>query len=478
MNVKNKFYLFPLAILILGSSCADRALIEFPVRTSSNGRYLVDHNNKPFPILGRTSWFIISQPLSGYQTYIDNTVSLGYNSIEMHVLDHDPRGNHPPFNGNGDQPFLKRLDGSDWKGSLVYSDSTIEAPDMTTPNEAYWKFADTFLSYCESKGVLVFFFPAYLGYAGGNQGWMKELVANGTTKSKAYGAWIAHRYKNQKNIVWMLLGDIGLFTAAEKDAEGAFIAGLKSVPGQQSIHYSAEADSGQNSTDQIDFGDQMTLNGTYTWTPANVTVPALGRRAFSRNPVLPAYLLEEPYDEEGPDGRNFNPSSIQPVRRFQWWGWLSTIGGCISGNGYVWPFNDPDWQKHLDTQGSRDMQKLNSFVQSISWWDLVPSGLDGMRNLITAGGSVESSADYVSAAATPEGTLLVAYIPPAHRGSITVDLAVMKGSTQARWYDPTAGTYVTIASSPFENKGTREFTPPESNSSGASDWVLVLEASQ
>jgi len=73
----------------------------------------------------------------------------------------------------------------------------------------------------------------------------------------------------------------------------------------------------------------MTLNGTYTWTPSNVTVAALGRRAYSRRPVLPAFLLEEPYDEEGPDGRNFNPSSIQPVRRFQWWGWLSTIGGYI-----------------------------------------------------------------------------------------------------------------------------------------------------
>src|SRR5260221_4845770 len=182
----------------------------------------------------------------------------------------------------------------------------------------------------------------------------------------------------------MLLGDIGTFTHAERQAEAAFITGLKSISGQQSIHYSAEANSGQNSTDQIDFGDQMTLNGTYTWTPSNVTVATLGRLAYSHRPVLPAYLLEEPYDEEGPDGRNFNPSSIQPVRRFQWWGWLSTIGGDISGNGYVLPFNDPDLKNHLNKQSFPGIERLNNFIPSIPWWKLVSSGLNDMPNPIFA----------------------------------------------------------------------------------------------
>src|SRR6476620_7948146 len=237
----------------------------FPLKTSSNGRYLVDQNNKPFPVLGRTAWFVISQPVDGYKTFITNCVSHGYNSIEMHVLDHDPRGNHPPFNGNGDIPFLKCLDGSSWKGSLVYKNATREAPDLTTPNETYWQFVDSFLSYCASNGIVVFFFPAYLGYDGGEQGWMRELVANGPSKVQAYGTWIANRYKNQGNLVWMLLGDMGNFSEPQKNAEAALIKGLKSVPGQQSIHYSAEANSGQNSRDQTDFGHEMTLNGVYSW---------------------------------------------------------------------------------------------------------------------------------------------------------------------------------------------------------------------
>jgi hypothetical protein len=461
-------------MLMIGLPIAAGSQVVFPVKTSTNGRYLVDQNNKPFLILGRTSWCVISQPVKDYQAYIENTISHGYNAIEMAVICHWPQSNYPPHNGRGDLPFQKRLDGSDWNGSLVYANINSGAPDLTTLNEEYWGFVDSFLNYCESKGILVFFFPAYVGYAGTKEGWMKELVANGTEKTKAYGARIASRYKSQKNLVWMLLGDMGKFTKEEKDVEAALIEGLKSVPGQQSIHYSAEAIRRQNSADQEDFGDQMTLNGVYT----GPIVSKLGRLAYSKEPVLPAYLLEEPYDEEGPDGNKFNLTATQPVRRFQWWGWLTTIGGYISGNGYIWPFIDLWWQRHLNTPATLDMQRLNGFIKSVRWWDLVPSGLSGIKTLIIAGGSKDSSADYVAAAATPDGTLLIAYIPPDHTGSITVDLTVLKENIKAYWYDPTNGTSTAISGSPFNNKNTHEFTPPGKNNSGWNDWVLKLVASE
>ena len=133
-----------------------------------------------------------------------------------------------------------------------------EAPDFTTPNEAYWSFVDGFLAYCESKGLLVFLFPAYVGYQGGDQGWMREIVANGPARMQAYGAWIATRYKDQKNLVWMMGGDMGTppntFNTAQRDVESALLTGLKSVAGQQSTLFSAEWDSESIATDQTDFG--------------------------------------------------------------------------------------------------------------------------------------------------------------------------------------------------------------------------------
>ena len=455
-------------LLLLLCAAGAQAAPAFPVKYSADKRYLVDQAGTPFPILGRTAWFVVSLPVIDYKTFIDDTVARGYTAIELHVLNHDPRGNRPPFNGNGDAPFLKRLDGTAWDGTL-----SGYAPDFTTPNEAYWSFVDGLLAYCESKGVLVFMFPAYVGYQGGDQGWMQEMVANGSARMRSYGAWIAARYANQKNLVWMMGGDMGSFNSAQQSAEDGLLAGLKSVAGQQSTLFSAEWSSEMIATDQATFGSSMTLNGVYSFTGY---VNAHGRRAYGHSPVEPAFLLEEPYDQEGPDGNGVNENATQPVRRFQWWGWLSTIGGYISGNGYVWPFNAPDWRNHLDTQGSRDMARLNAFIVSIPWYSLVPSGLGGVRTLITAGGSTDNeyASDYVAASATPQGTLLVAYIPPDHSGSITVDMGAMSGPSRARWFDPTSGTYTSIGSG-LVNSGTREFTPPGSNSVGQTDWTLVLD---
>ncbi|HEX6224338.1 MAG TPA: DUF4038 domain-containing protein [Chryseolinea sp.] len=450
-----------------------RAQHTFPLRISDDKRYFVDQQNKPFPILGRTAWFIISQPEKGYEKFIENSLKHGYNAIEFAVITHWPTGNHAPFNGEGELPFLKTLSGSPWDGKLKYNSLNLEAPDFTTPNEKYWRYVDKFLAYCQTKGLLVFMFPAYVGYDGQEQGWMKELVANGKTKTMKYGEWIAKRYKQQKNIVWMLLGDMGKFNAEQKIAEQALIDGLKNVKGQQSVHYTAESHSGENAADNIHFGDEMNLNGVYTW-ELKVPVPFLARRAYAHDPPMPAFLLEEPYDEEGPDGNNYNPNATQPVRRFQWWGWLSTIGGYISGNGYVWPFLDPVWQEHLDTQGARDMARLNKFIKSIEWWKLVPEGLNGMKKIITDPLNVDTTASFVSAAADPDGSLLVAYLPPAQKGSVKVDLSVVSKPAFAYWFDPTDWRYIPIASSPISNTDTREFTTPGKNHAGDRDWVLLV----
>ena len=459
---------------LLWGVAAAQATPAFPVGYSTDQRYLVDQNGVPFPVLGRTAWFITSLSVTDYRAFIDDTAARGYTVIEFHVINHDSRGNHPPFNGNLDRPFLNTLDGHAWSGLLGYGDIFKEAPDFTTPNEAYWSFVDALLAYAESKGLLVFMFPAYVGFQGGSQGWMQEMLANGPTKIQTYGAWIATRYKTQKNLVWMMGGDMGTppfpFDAAQTSVESALLTGLQSVAGQQSTLFSAEWTFDSIGTDQTTFGPAMTLNGVYSFSG---DVNNHGRRAYAHSPVEPAYLLEEPYDQEGPDGNNVNPAATQPVRRFQWWGWLSTIGGYISGNGYVWPFT-AGYQTHLDTPGARDMARLNSFIKSIPWHTLVPSGLNGMPTLITAGGSSVSLADYVAAAAAPNGSLLVAYVPPDHTGSITVAMSVMAGPTQARWFDPTNALYTPIATG-LPNTGTRDFTPPGLNSTGTADWVLLLD---
>ena len=179
--------------LIFNAAAYAQYPVRFPLKISKDKRYLVDQANKPFPILGRTAWFIITQSDSGYEKFLYNTIEHGYNSIEMAAIVHWPMGNHAPYDANGDAPFLRRLNGADWDGELTYTDIKNESPNLLTPNENYWKHVDEFLAYCEIKGILVFMFPGYVRYEGGDQGWMKELVANGAESVKQYGQWIANR---------------------------------------------------------------------------------------------------------------------------------------------------------------------------------------------------------------------------------------------------------------------------------------------
>ncbi len=456
----------------------------FPISVAPGGRYLLDSYLRPLPILGRTAWFVLSLGVTDFQTFVDDTAAKGYDAIEFHVLNHDARGHNPPFNGNGDLPFATTLGNTAWNGSLNYGSNNSLVPDFTKPNEPYWAHVDALLAYCESKGLMVFLFPAYTGYQGGAQGWMPEMLANGTANMQSYGTFIAQRYRNQKNIVWMMGGDQGTgastpdaFTAAQSTVEQAMLTGMNSVTGQQSTQFSAEWSSESICTDQVTFGSNCTLNGSYSWS-GDVSTQSL--KAYNGPaPARPAFLLEEPYDEEGPDGNNVNPHATQPVRRFQWLGWLSSIGGYISGNGYIWPFAPfaPGiWTAHLNTPGAQDMARLNAFIASIPWWTLVPSGVSPMKTLVTAGGFQSWQAEYVAAAAAaPVGNLLVAYIPPAHPGSITVDMTAMSAAARARWLDPTSGAYQPDATPSVSNTVAHVFTPPGANSAGASDWVLVLD---
>ena len=447
----------------------------------------------PFPILGRTAWFITSLSETDYKLFLDDTVAKGFNAIEFSAITHDPRGNHPPFSGNHALPFITRLDGYRWTGSLSYK-SEAEVPNFAKWNEMYWKHIDGLLTYAESKGVLCFMFPAYAGYHGGNEGWMAEMVANGVSRMKVYGAVIADRYKTRRNIVWMLGGDYGTggfqFTSEQVAVENAMLAGMQSISGQASRNISAEWHSESIYSDQTDPALRAagTLEGAYSFSGQVNRYTRSGYGQFdsdgtTHHSVMPTFLLEEPYDQEGPEERSINGMATQPVRRFQWWGWLSGIGGYISGNGCVWPFNpsklfsfsfcSDGWQAHLNTQGAKDMARLNTFIHSIAWYNLVPSGLGGMKTIVTAGGSQPVLPDYVAAAASPDGTLLVAYVPPDHSGPITIDMTVMSGRTQARWFNPATATYTVIDT--FANADTQNFVPPGNNGTGFTDWVLLLE---
>jgi hypothetical protein len=115
------------------------------------------------------------------------------------------------------------------------------------------------------------------------------------------------------------------------------------------------------------------------------------------------------------------------------------------------------------------MSVLNKFIRSIEWWRLVPSGMDGMKNIIVKGEGKDSATNFIASAATKSGDMMIAYVPPAHDGKFKVDMSVMQGKFIAQWMDPSTGEKKMI-----KNYSSGEFTVPGKNKSGYDDWVLLF----
>jgi hypothetical protein len=223
------------------------------------------------------------------------------------------------------------------------------------------------------------------------------------------------------------------------------------------------------SRDSADWASLVGADFVYTYYPTYAKVLA----EYALAPAMPVFLGEANYEFESLQGYVTTPEIL---RRQAYWTMLSGATGQFYGNGYTWRFVS-GWQGQLDTPGAVQMKYLKTLFAAYAWYELIP---DQAHAVVVAGygtfsefGGVNDN-DYATVARRVDGTLVMAYMPSVR--TITVDMTQLSGRATARWYDPSDGTYTTIAGSPFVNTGTQQFRPPGNNSDGGGDWVLVMEA--
>jgi hypothetical protein len=204
-------------------------------------------------------------------------------------------------------------------------------------------------------------------------------------------------------------------------------------------------------------------------------------------------MVEASYEFE--HNLNTDGGSLPNLRHQEYWTMLSGATGQLYGSAYTWRLPSSwlsnwvlrlsdrglfGWRSKLDAPGVMQLSYMKNLFAGRKWYDLVP---DQARTVVTDGygtpatlgtGSVTADA-YATAARTPDGTLIMVYMPTTR--PITVDMSKLSGPAAARWYDPTLGEFIPISGSPFANIGIRQFTPPGNNHDEDGDWVLVLEAS-
>ena len=335
--------------------------------------------------------------------------------------------------------------------------------DLSTPNEAYFVRCDRMIHLAAKQGLLVVLDPCE------TIDHLKLMVQNGEAKCRAYGQYLGNRYQSFNNLLWMSGNDFQKWRVATNDAVAMAVA--LGIQDKDTHHlHTVELDyEVSGSLDDANWAPIISLNASYTYYPSYAQV----LKDYNRSNFLPVVMIESDYEFE-------QNSTSAILRRQEYWSNLSGAAGQLYGNLFTWTFKS-GWKTNLDSSGAVQMAYVKALFEPRAWYNLVPdqnhtvviAGYGTFDASTTEGNRYVMTSDFVAAGRTPDGSLVLAYLPTLR--TVTVNMTTLSGSVAAQWYDPSRGVYTPIEGYPFTNSGKRAFTPLGNNGDGDGDWILVLE---
>lgn len=457
-----------------GTSATAAYVPAYPLKASTNNRFLVDQRGVPFLMVGDSPQNLVANVSpAAAATYMANRRRYGINALWVNLL-------CGFYNGTCNK------DAATFDGIAPFT-----APrDLSAPNSAYFERADEMIKKAAAIGMVVLLDPIE------TSSWLPILRANGAAKAFLYGQYLGNRYKNFPNIVWLHGNDFQTWTSSSDDAVVQAVArGIRSTD-RNHMHTVELNYITSGSLDDPSWAPLVELDAAYTYYPTYAQVLT----EYNRRNFKPVILIEGSYEFE--HLQNTDGGSLQNLRRQEYWTMLSGASGQLYGSAYTWRL-EKGWESRLDSPGVVQLGYMKDLFAPRKWYELVP---DRNHTVVTAGydpiagyiakflvyfgrppglrtgilehvkrysgfGSLETN-NYVAAAQTPDGSLMIAYLPSLR--TITVDMSRFAAPVAGRWYDPTNGKELEVSSSLLQNTGARQFTPPGSNSAGDGDWVLVL----
>ena len=454
----------------------------YPLAVSSNGRYLVTTQGQPFLMVADSCQGGAVESLTDFEYYLDVRQSQGFNTIQFNLI-------ATPYVGNTNPDYQTNSGIAPFTGAKV-----------VTPNPTYFSLMQEFVSLMARYGMVAWLNPYETGL--GRTGGMRDLVAAGASACRTYGEYVANLFMDHPNVMWHFGND---YEGGRNDPYlAALMGGVRSVAPKQLRGGELSFSPGDNNPSNS-FGyspnlvSYLNLNGTYSYGPVyyeniiaynSPSVSFDGRSGNNTVPPSPVILVETGY-EFNRNLDNYDLGTARNLRLAAWWNYLSGACGYIYGNGFtattflkdtttgiVGSYNQirPYWKNNLKTAAADQFAEiLKSFFTSIAWYNLIP---DQTHIVGTAGYGIPSpnnpyaSNNYVTVAATGDGSLAVAYFPQGNSNAITVNMASFAGSVMAQWFDPTNGTFSTVGT--FSNSGSHNFSPSGNNGAGDFDWVLLL----
>lgn len=439
-------------IALLWATVFSHAQLQ-PLKISANKRYFATKDGKPFFWLGDTGWLLFKKcKKEDAIAYLNDRKQKGFNVIQVMLL--------------------HELDVTN-----AYGDSALINKNVATPNLAgnynYWNNVDFIIEEAAKRNIYMALVPVW----GGN---IKKISVE---QVKKYAAFLANRYKNTTNIIWLNGGDIKGADALDKwNALGTTLraidknhlitfhprgrnsssAWFHNEPWMdfnmfQSGHRSYAQDTSANETLHYGEDNWKYVNDDYNLKPTRPTLD--GEPSYEDIPYG-LHKADEPYWQD------------HEIRRYAYWAVLAGAAGFTYGHNSVMQFYAPGdsgisffpkvkWQQGLNAAGAMQMQYVKKLLLSKPYFERAPD-----QGLINNQGE---KYNYLVAAKGKGYALVYSYTGR----NMEVNLGRYAGKkVKCAWYNPRNGEYIAIGN--FDNRGTRTFDPPGEEKEG-NDWVLVLQ---
>lgn len=425
-----------------------------------NGRFLMTESERPFFWMADTAWEIFHRcTREEADMYFENRFRKGFNVVQAVALA-EMDGLHTP-NVYGERPLIE--------------------DDPTRPNDAYFQFIDEVIRMAAAHNIYVALLPT----------WGDKLMrlwegAKGPEvfnehNAYSYAEWLAQRYRDQSNVLWVLGGDRPVITetldtrpiwramaaAIRQHIPRALITFHPRGGESSSLHLHNEPWLDMNMMQSgHGFGRDMPnwemIEHDYALMPAKPVVD--GEPNYEDHPV-------SPWPTWDPANGYYRDHDVRKAA------YRSIFaGGCgvTYGHHSVWQMFTADrervnyaemyWQGALDRPGAAHMHHLHNLMESRPYFTRIPD------QSILVGGAGEK-ADHARATRDSEGTYAMVYLPTTR--AVTVNTMKLVGPRiSAWWYDPRRGETVPIG---VYEPGELTVIPPVGTPEEGPDWVLVLD---
>jgi hypothetical protein len=361
-----------------------------------------------------------------------------------------------------------------------YGDVPLVDNDPLKPNEKYFKLIDTVLRMAEKRGMYIGLLPTWGDKV--TKAWGAGPVVFNKDNAYKYGYWLANRYKDRPNILWILGGDrpAKVDTNDWRPIWRSMANGILDATNHKAF-ITYHPSGGSYSTSQYIHDEpwlDMNMIQSGHGSGHDVATWELITRDYNLKPTKPV-LDAEPNYEDHPVNPwpKWDPKNgyfrAYDVRKQLYRSVFAGACGVTYGHHAVWQFYSPReekinysdryWTEAVDRPGAYQAGYLRKLMLSRPILHRIPD-----ESLILSGQGEKG--EHSCAFRDSLGTYLMVYMPV---GKImTIDTrSIHNSKVLVWWFDPRDGKVK--KSQLLGRKDSMQFTPPPAGKEN--DCVLVLD---